>query len=352
MNSIHKVYRGSVKFRALSARLFFIVAFFSGLSDSVLAKTIRVTCGDGAEYIINTDTNTLSFDKREEQIVWKFDGEWLRIQRPNDLDDIAFGLSSGILILRQQSEPGFCAFEEHAVVASLPLARGAQLRRVFLKLSDADRQILQSRLGEIGLYDGIVDGLWGRRTEAAITSFYDENRQLFATNHSIETEAGAAEVFHVISLVAYEGAECDGCDENVMSLPIHSPLKPKDQQNFNDANHVTGAGNGVLIGFIIMVACFVLFFAYRSSSQCPKCKANWSWSIVSKVDKPRGTYKVKKRNGQLIETKNGKPKFGPMRYTYYVYQHGTRKTQYQCSKCGHTATKETQFKKVIDSYSD
>lgn len=55
-----------------------------------------------------------------------------------------------------------------AVFLAAPQALAGDLRSAFYALPKADRMILQERLSEPGLYQGVVDGLWGPGTANAV----------------------------------------------------------------------------------------------------------------------------------------------------------------------------------------
>ncbi len=60
------------------------------------------------------------------------------------------------------------------VLTSIGTLAGAQeLRSAFYALPRADRIVLQERLAEAGLYSGVIDGLYGPGTAAALQTAQD-----------------------------------------------------------------------------------------------------------------------------------------------------------------------------------
>lgn len=202
---------GSVSLsRQVFASVLIMACAFAGPS---CAEIIKIGCKDSTKYEVDTSRNLLSIGQAEESIEWSFDGEWLRLQRQAGRNDVAFGLTTGILIQNGQSGEQFCSFDDPGRVTQLPISSGAWLREVFIALPPTDRRNLQQNLKDFGFYEGPLDGLWGRGTEEGVKVFYEDNKSNLPDGTAITSHNGAVAVFDALAGMISEGDECDGCAE-------------------------------------------------------------------------------------------------------------------------------------------
>lgn len=90
-------------------------------------------------------------------------------------------------------------------------------REAFLRLSEAERESLQSSLKAAGFYRSEIDGLWGSATGQALRMVAERLSEV-GIYYDLDSEQSAAELnAFLLSESGYyflvpEGAECDGCD--------------------------------------------------------------------------------------------------------------------------------------------
>lgn len=211
-----------------------------GTASAVQAQNIQVFCQDRSTYIIQTRDQLLITNSGPEQITWNFDGEWLRVQRQGGRPDVAFGLSTGMRLMNGQSSEGFCAFDNPNLVASLPKSDGANLRAVFVGLPAEERRMLQQNLADFSYYNGTIDGLWGRGTEQAIMSFFNDNKAKLRTGLDPSSAEDARMILAALAGWVHEGGECDSCGDDVYA----EPTSPRNNVTSVKAGSRPSAGQG------------------------------------------------------------------------------------------------------------
>ena len=105
--------------------------------------------------------------------------------------------------------------------------------------------------------------------------------------------------------------------------------------NFYGVTSVLEAGIAVLVFFAVLV---LLWLWYREVKRCPRCKEEFSWDCISEIDEPRSTF-TERSTGQLSD--------GSQSRDYEVYEVGLRVSSYACSKCGHSSSRRSSYKKKI-----
>ena len=101
----------------------------------------------------------------------------------------------------------------------------------------------------------------------------------------------------------------------------------------------------VLAAIVLLIA---VYFIFKWSKRCPKCKENWSWKIVHSFDSPSSTFQAKKRTGEAFMGGNHEAYI----YTVTTYETGLRTTEYACDKCGHEKTNKGSYKKMISRHEE
>jgi hypothetical protein len=153
---------------ALRALLFCLGIVATG--SAVSAQVINITCGE-TRYSFQPEDNFFEMADRNDFVDWQFDGEWLRLTSRTDGAKIAFSSKNGYRISDGMQEAADCVFTDPDKLVLLPVSEGAQLRLVFLALSEDQRKEVQSDLARKGYYRSTIDGLWGTGTERAILDF-------------------------------------------------------------------------------------------------------------------------------------------------------------------------------------
>lgn len=98
-------------------------------------------------------------------------------------------------------------------------------KAAFMRLTDLERETLQSYLSEAGLYRSDVDGLWGQGTSNALTTVAAQLSEsgLF---YDIQTVDSAEALYRFLlsragqETLLSEGSECDGCNTAMNDSPV------------------------------------------------------------------------------------------------------------------------------------
>lgn len=207
------------------------------------ATEIHIDCIGGEVISVDTQTNEGVLRGVRGPVNWSYDGAWLRVSRQGDASPTSVALVTGDLLRDGKRMDAACKTRNPEVVAQLPVSRGAETRRAYLKLKSNDKINVQAALKFIGIYQGVEDGLWGARTEEAVLSYYDGLAPAERDKLDITSPEGASELLHNLIMTISEGDECDGCEliaatePAPLSEPVAEPVEPASQSG-NASNEI------------------------------------------------------------------------------------------------------------------
>lgn len=106
----------------------------------------------------------------------------------------------------------------------------------------------------------------------------------------------------------------------------------------------------IAIGIILVISglFYLNWQSYKKSKQCPNCKEEWSWNVVSSLDEPRSTFQKRERVG---ESRSGGDHAGYI-YRVTTIEVGMRTEDFLCEKCGYQKTIRGSYQKGISSHDE
>lgn len=193
-----------------------IANFFSSAPSN--AETIRIRCSN-TFFNIDTYQNILESQGRTNRISWTYDGEWIRLTFPNQVDKLAFSRKTGYVIQNGKQIDARCVFQNPQALAKLQISPTANLRTAFIALPVGSRKLIQEIMSYDRFYNSTIDGLWGSGTEDALGRYKTYFEGLTGQTYSFATPIDAARFLEAIIASTYEGDECDGCDATLPPQP-------------------------------------------------------------------------------------------------------------------------------------
>lgn len=198
---------------------------------SLWAQTIHFSCYK-IPFELDTDKSTISSPYLDnEDIIWKYDGEWLRWTLMTDGSAYGVNAKNGYFISNGPAEDANCSIENINDLRQLPLSDGSHLRAAFIEISEDGRKAIQRMLAALGHYESSIDGLWGARTEAAVLHGIKDLENTLGGEYDISSTSGARDTLANFLdgtfelYVIGEGDECDGCDIAVSAGQLRSHLE-------------------------------------------------------------------------------------------------------------------------------
>lgn len=199
---------------------------FYGSGDAK-AITASVVCKSIGTWKANFSKGEATIQGKTVAADVSFDGAWIRVQEKGDQVSLSFAVRTGDLLLNGERLSRDCIAYKEEDIALIPAGRGVELRKAFLDISEQARKYVQRSLSMRNLYDGHIDGLWGRGTEKAILSFVDANPHF---GLSVETVGRSEMVFFKLIRLALDESGCNACgltDEGIVEM-MHGPAPAAD----------------------------------------------------------------------------------------------------------------------------